>query len=120
MTKPRKSRPVPMPRQGKTLDSSAVRTHLSTVGLEGVVALAEHAIAHKSDKFAEPEAEASVVEAGWRHTFDLHETQVGLRLALEAAERAWNQDPSEAAWHRIVELQQRIARRSEAETSAYG
>jgi DNA primase len=105
---------------GKTLDSAYVRSHLSSAGLEGVVALAERAIAHKSDKFAEPRAEASVVEAGWRHTFDLHETQVGLPLALEAAERAWNLDPSEAAWHRIVELQQRIARRWETETSAYG
>jgi DNA primase len=105
---------------GKTLDSACVRTHLNTAGLEGVVALAERAIAHKSDKFADPKAEASVVEAGWRHTFELHETQVGLRLALQAAERAWNQEPSEAAWDRIVELQQRISRRSEVESPSYG
>ena len=44
---------------GKALDSAYVRSHLSSVGLDGVVALAERAIAHKSDKFAEPEAEAS-------------------------------------------------------------
>jgi hypothetical protein len=41
-------------------------------------------------------------------------------LALRAAEHAWNQDPSEAAWDRIVELQQRIARRSEVESPGYG
>jgi DNA primase len=105
---------------GKSLDSASVRSHLTAVGLEAVVALAERAIAHKSDQFAKPGAEASLVEAGWRHTFDLHETQVGLRLALEAAERAWNQDPSQAAWDRIVQLQQRIASRSETETPAHG
>ncbi len=105
---------------GKALDSAFVHSHLTSVGLDGVVALAERAVAHKSDKFADPKAEASAVEAGWRHTFDLHETQVGLRLALEAAERAWNEDPSEAVWDRIVELQQRIARRSEVESPGYG
>jgi DNA primase len=105
---------------GKPLDSSSVRTHLSGVGLDVVVALAERAIAHKSDKFADVQAEASEVAAGWRHTFELHERQVGLRMALEAAERAWNLDPSEAAWHRIVELQQRIARRSEMESPGHG
>jgi DNA primase len=105
---------------GKTLDSAAVRTHLSAVGLDGVVVLAERATAHKSDKFADPKAEASAVEAGWRHTVELHETQVGLRLALQAAQQAWEVDPSEAAWDRIVELQQRLGRGSEAEVSGYG
>jgi DNA primase len=100
---------------GKALDSATIRSHLSNVGLDSVVALAERAIAHKSDKFADSNAEAGTVEAGWRHTFELHETQVGLRLALEAAERAWGLDPSEATWARIVELQQRMTRRTEAE-----
>jgi DNA primase len=100
---------------GKPLDSATVRSHLTNVGLEGVVALAERAIAHKSDKFADPKAEAGEVEAGWRHTFELHETQVGLRVALEAAQSAWDSDPSEATWARIVELQQRIGRRTEVE-----
>ena len=57
----------------------------------------------------EPEAEASEVEAGWRHALALHETQVGLPLELQAAEQAWALDPSEEAWQRIVELQDRLA-----------
>ncbi|HET7156410.1 MAG TPA: hypothetical protein VFI87_13685, partial [Hyphomicrobiaceae bacterium] len=55
------------------------------------------------------------VEAGWRHALALHDTQIGLPMALQAAERAWGADPSEATWARIVELQERMARRSEAE-----
>ena len=74
---------------------------------------AERAIAHKSDRFAEPDAEAGEVEAGWRHALDLHETQLGLRLALQAASQAWDVEPNEDTWARIVELQDRLARRTD-------
>jgi DNA primase len=97
------------------LDSAYVRSHLTSLGLDHVVAIAERSITHKSDRFASIDAEAGEVEAGWRHAFDLHETQVGLRLALQAADRAWSSEPSEANWGRIVELQERIARRSNVE-----
>lgn len=100
---------------GNPLDSASVRSHLSDVGLDSAIAVAERAITHKSDKFAAPGAEVGEVEAGWRHVLALHETQVGLRMALQAAEKAWGADPSEAAWARIAELQERIARRSQAE-----
>jgi DNA primase len=101
--------------QGAPLDSVNVRSHLSGLGLESSIAAAERAISHKSDRFAEPGAEAGEVEAGWRHALELHETQVGLRLALQAASEAWSSDPSEDAWARIVELQDRLARRTGAE-----
>ena len=102
---------------GKPLDSASVRSHLSSVGLGGAVAIAEKAVSHKSDKFASAGAEAADVEAGWRHAFALHETQVGLQLALKAAGEAWANDPCEAAWTRIAELQAEIARRGEAEAA---
>ena len=102
---------------GKALDSASVRTHLKSAGLESAVAIAERAISHKSDKFASVEAETADVEAGWRHMLALHETQVGLRLALKAAEEAWAEEASEAAWARIAVLQAEIARRSEMETA---
>jgi hypothetical protein len=100
---------------GNPLDSVSVRSHLSTIGLESAIAVAERAITHKSDKFVAGDAEAGEVEAGWRHVLALHETQIGLPMALQAAERAWGADPNEAAWARILELQDRMARRSEAE-----
>ena len=102
---------------GNPLDSASVRSHLTTIGLDSVVAVAERAIAHKSDKFANGDAEAGEVEAGWRHAFDLHETQVGLKLALQAAERAWRSDPGEASLARIVELHDQILCRAESETT---
>jgi DNA primase len=97
------------------LDSISVRSHLSDIGLQSAIAVAERAITHKSDKFVAGDAEAGEVEAGWRHALALHETQIGLPMALQAAERAWSADPNEATWARIVELQDRMARRSEAE-----
>jgi DNA primase len=99
--------------RGSPLDSVNVRSHLSDLGLDSAVAGAERAIAHKSDRFAEPDAEAGEVEAGWRHALDLHETQLGLRLALQAASRAWDVEPNEDTWARIVELQDRLARRTD-------
>jgi DNA primase len=72
--------------------------------------MAERAITHKSDKFAEPDADARDVEAGWRHAVALHEAQVGLRRALEAAEQAYRAEPSEDALARILEIQDRLGR----------
>jgi DNA primase len=100
---------------GNTLDSASVRSHLSGIGLDTAIAVAERAITHKSDRFVRAEAQAGDVEAGWRHALALHETQIGLPMALRAAEQAWGADPSEATWGRIVELQDRMAQRSDVE-----
>ena len=73
--------------------------------------MAERAITHRSDKFAEPEADAPEVEAGWRHAVALHEAQVGLKRALAAAERDWQADADRGdAGDRIAEIQHRLAR----------
>ena len=92
-----------------SLEREAVRTQLTTLGLGKVVALAEGAGTHRSDKFAEPEADAATVEEGWRHAYALHQAQVGLRHALAMAERDWRAEPSEAAWRRLVEIQEQLA-----------
>jgi DNA primase len=91
------------------LERADLRTHLSNLGLDKVVAMVDRAITHRSDKFAEPDADAREVEAGWRHAVALHEAQVGLRRALEAAEQAYRSEPSEDALARIVEIQQQLA-----------
>ena len=70
--------------------------------------LAERAVAHKSDRFAEPDADRAEVEIGWRHTLALHERQVGLRRARDDAERDWHEDGSEAALGRIYERQRQL------------
>ena len=91
------------------LDRAELRTQLTHLGLDKVVAMAERAITHRSDKFAEPEADPSDVEAGWRHTVALHHAQVGLKRALHVAGRDLHADPSEDDLDRIVQL----ARQSE-------
>jgi DNA primase len=92
------------------LERAELRTHLSNLGVDKVIAMAERAITHKSDKFAEPDAEAREAEAGWRHAVALHESQVGLRRALEAAEQAYRAEPSEDALARILEIHDRLGR----------
>src|SRR5262249_59700970 len=91
-----------------SLEREEVRTQLTSFGLDKMVALADRTATHRSDKFAEPEAEASMVEAGWRHASALHQAQVGLKEALPLAERGWQAEPTEAPWRRIVEIQQRL------------
>jgi DNA primase len=92
------------------LDHATVRSHLSRSALDSVVAGVDRAMAQISDKFARLEAGASEAEAGWRHAFALHDTQVALPLELKLAERAWRLEQSEEAWERIMELHDQLAR----------
>ena len=103
--------------KGVALDRGEVRSQLTKLGLDKVVAMAERAITHKSDRFAEPDADAAGVESGWRHAVALHQSQVGLKRALDAAERDWRAEPSEDAWRRIAEIQHRLAQGLEAEVA---
>ena len=98
-----------------SLDRAQLRSQLTNLGLAKVVAMAERAITHRSDRFALAEADATEVESGWRHALALHRTQVGLKRALDAAERDWREDPSEAAWSRLAEIQQQLAQGLEGE-----
>jgi len=92
-----------------SLDRRELRSQLEGLSLDKAVDLVERAITHKSDKFADPDADPAEVETGWRHTLALHERQSGLRKALEAAERAWHEEESEDALARICEIQRLIA-----------
>jgi DNA primase len=93
-----------------SLDSSGLRSHLVQTGFGGVLDLVDRSVTHKCDRFAEPNAGHAEVEAGWRHALALHERQVGLKAALESAERAWHEDRSEDAFQRICELQAELER----------
>jgi DNA primase len=92
-----------------SLDRRVLRSQLEGLSLDKVVDLVERAITHKSDKFADPDADRAEVETGWRHTLALHQRQSGLRRALEAAERTWHEEGSEDALARICEIQGLIA-----------
>jgi DNA primase len=92
-----------------SLDSAGLRSQLNEAGLGQIVAAAER-ISHKSDRFAEPDSEPDEVETGWRHALALHQTQVGLRRALDEAEQAYAVDQSEDALARILELQEQLGK----------
>ena len=92
------------------LERADLRSHLTILGLDKVVAMAERAITHRSDKFAEPGADSRDVEAGWRHAVALHEAQVGLKRALEAAEQAYRAEPNEDSLAQILEIQHELGR----------
>jgi DNA primase len=92
------------------LDSTALRSQLSTSGLSRVIDLVERSVTHRSDRFAEPDAPRAEVEVGWRHTLVQHDRQVGLQKSLEAALQAYHLDGSEDAFARICEIQGLLAR----------
>ncbi len=103
-----------------SLDSRLLRSQLEGSEVRRLVDLVERAITHKSDKFAEPDANRAEVEVGWRHTLALHDRQVSLQRALEAAERAFQDEGSEEALARIREIQHLIASSIPVETPADG
>ena len=93
-----------------TLDRAELRSQLDVLGVGRIVELVERTITHRSDKFADPDADRAEVEAGWRHALAMHERHVDLRQSLAAAEREWQQDGNETALARICEIQRQIAR----------
>ena len=93
---------------GSVLDRAPLRSQLNKLGFAKLIALAERAITHKSDRFAAADTEASEVEAGWRDAVKLHATQAELKRSLQAAERSLCADPSDAELAHIVELARRM------------
>ncbi|MFA5952490.1 MAG: DNA primase [Hyphomicrobium sp.] len=91
-----------------SLDTESLRSHLSKTSAGNVLAAVERAVSHKCDKFAEPNAQRTEVEDGWRHALAMHERHVGLRRSLDAAEQAWHEDRSEASYVRICDLQRQL------------
>ena len=92
-----------------SLDSERLRTQLVALNLQQVVDLVERASPHWSHRFAGPDADDAEVDTGWRHTLALHERQMGLKTALEAAERAFHDEGTEESFARICEVQRLIA-----------
>jgi DNA primase len=99
--------------EDKSLDTATIRSQLERLSLQKVLDLLERIATHRSDRFAEPDADPAEVETGWRHTLALHNRQTGLIQALKAAERAWHEECSEDALARICEIQRRMASRDD-------
>jgi DNA primase len=88
------------------------------LSLGKVVDLIDRAITHRCDRFAQPDTDKAEVDAGWRHALALHDRQLGLEQALDAAEKDWHKDGTEDAFVRICEIKQLIASSHVTEPSA--
>lgn len=95
-----------------SLDTALLRSHLTDAGLGQIAAAAER-VSHRGDRFAEADADRDTVEAGWKHTVALHESQVGLKRAMQQAEQEYLFDQSEAALARILEIQLQLQQQLE-------
>ena len=93
-----------------SLDTATLRTQLSKSGVAKVVDLVARTITHISDRFAEPDASATDVEAAWHHILALHQRQAALGHALKVAEEAWYRDCTEEAEIRLLDIKRQIAR----------
>ncbi len=98
-----------------SLDTATLRTQLSKSGVSKVVDLVARTLTHNSDRFAEAEASATEVEAGWRHILALQQRQDGLERMLKAAEEAWCQECTEEAEARLLDIKRQIAHLSMTE-----
>ncbi len=90
------------------LDRTLIHNQLEVLRLGQDLELVNRIATHKSDRFAEQDAETSDVEAGWRHTVALHRRQM-MQSELIATEREYLDTGDEDAMTRLVELQRQIA-----------
>ncbi len=90
------------------LDRSLIHNQLEVLRLGQDLELVNRIATHKSDRFAEENAETSDVVAGWRHTVALHRRQM-MQSELLATEREYLDTGDEDAMTRLVELQRQIA-----------
>ena len=95
------------------LDTTAIRDHLTRTGHEHILAQIDSSSHAPSVAFASLDAHASQVRSGWRHTVALHTKSLQLRDELEQASRLLEQEYSERALARVVELS-RLLHESEA------
>ena len=93
-----------------SLDRATLGTQLSKSGVAKVVDLVARTITHISDRFAEPDASPTDVEAAWNHILALHQRQDALGRALKAAEEAWYRDCTEEAETHLLDIKRQIAR----------
>jgi DNA primase len=91
------------------LDSAALEAALVRRGLESALSRIKIAITHTSDWPAREGAAESDVEQWWTHVVTLHRKQRTLNRELKDAERALGEEPSEANWAWIRDVQGRLS-----------
>jgi DNA primase len=93
----------------ETPDTEAIRADIAARGLSGVLARVENAITHASDWPARADAAEDDVAEWWRHIITLHHKAGTLNKELKEAELALGEEPSEAHFAWLRDVQQRLA-----------
>ncbi len=96
------------------LDTNELRTQLTRLGFQTSLEQLDRSVTHRSDRFAEPQADRAEAEAGFSHALRMHE-QDSLRHALQEAEAAYREVQSEDTLARIMEIKRLQARSVDAD-----
>jgi DNA primase len=91
------------------LDTGEFKSQLTRLGFGKTLALIERSMTHRSDRFAEPDAEHADVITGWAHAVHMH-GQSALRQALVEAQALYDAEQSQDALDRIEEIKRLQAR----------
>ena len=91
------------------LDAAALEAALVRRGLQNALSRIRTAITHASDWPARAGAAEADVEQWWAHVVTLHRKQRTLNRELKDAERALGEEPSEANWAWIRDVQGRLS-----------
>jgi DNA primase len=91
------------------LNSEAIRAEIAARGLSPLLTRVEKAITHASDWPARPDAAEDDVAEWWRHIVTLHHKARTLNKELKEAEQALGEEPSEANFAWLQDVQQRLA-----------
>ena len=107
---------------GLAADPAALRAAIAARGLTGVLDRVEAAITHTSDWPARAGAAEHDVAQWWTHVVTLHRKQRTLNKELKDAERALGEEPTDAnfAWLRDVQGQLSALDGSEAQIEGFG
>jgi DNA primase len=89
------------------LDKGSLHNQLSKLGLGAVLSQVEQSITHQSDWHTRPDAHKESVLIGWRQMIALHR-KAWLKVELEAATQAYNEDLSEENLLRLLDVHRHI------------
>ncbi len=86
------------------LDTEAVNSHLTQLGLEDGVGFVHRALTHNSDRFAEPGADPDKVLSAWRELLALQHKFEGLTQDMAAAEATLVREGTDQALAALAEI----------------
>ena len=95
--------------ENSRLDSDALENQLKSCGFSGALDVLLTGEVYDNAFFARPEGTLEAALAGWEETFYRMQTR-DLKIEIDEARRAFKNDPSEAAGHRLkVLMEQQMA-----------